>query len=370
MDAVARMQDFAGRALGDSEALSTSADFPHHLWRELGRAGLLGLYIPTEYGGLGGDGRTMLSAGEALAGAGGALGLALSWMLHGIVGRFLIAGFANQAQQARCLPAFADGSLTAAVAISEPGVGAHPKLLETRAVPDGADVVIDGEKTWITNGSIADMFLVLAITAVEQGRKRYSVFFVPSETRGLTVTPITSMDFLRPSPHATLRFQGCRVPAANLLGPPGEAYERMARPLRGVEDVLALGPLLGGLRALLRMLARDLAARGAPDVAGVGPVALGTLEVLRTAMSETALRAADELDAAPAAPRAPLLALAAREVARRFQSQVQWVIKEGFVTPGPDFDRLARDIDALLGIPRKIELGKLRSLGEQITKEL
>ena len=108
----------------------------------------------------------------------GLLGVGGVWGGMQMVGRWFIGGFGTPAQKATWL-----GKI-AAVAISEPGVGAHPKLLTTRADRVGAGWRLTGEKAWTSNGPIADVIIVLAITSEDAGRKRYSMFLVPRATPG------------------------------------------------------------------------------------------------------------------------------------------------------------------------------------------
>ena len=91
----------------------------------------------------------------------------------------------SRTQRATWLPRIAAGEVCTAIAISEPGAGAHPKHLKTTAESRGAGFVLRGRKAWVTNGPVADLFLVLAVVAVEDGRKRYGLFMVPKETAGL-----------------------------------------------------------------------------------------------------------------------------------------------------------------------------------------
>ncbi len=134
------------------------------------------------------------------------------------------------------------------VAISEPKVGAHPKLLTTRAEPTDTGVRITGQKAWVSNGPSADAIIVFAITAEDAGRKRYSAFIVPRETPGLTIADMPGFHALRPSKHCLLTLDGCLVPAAAMLGQPGSAYERMALPFRDIEDAVGTFGTLGALR--------------------------------------------------------------------------------------------------------------------------
>jgi acyl-CoA dehydrogenase len=178
----------------------------------------------------------------------GLLGVGGAWGGRQMVGRWFIEGFGNPAQRA------AWRGHAASVAISEPGVGAHPKHLRTRAEPNGAGFRITGEKAWVSNGPSADVIVVLAITAEVEGRKRYSAFLVPRDTAGLSMQEMPGFHALRPSQHCTLRMDGCEVPAGALLGEPGTAYERMAMPFRDVEDAVGTFGTLGAFRFLLPRL--------------------------------------------------------------------------------------------------------------------
>jgi acyl-CoA dehydrogenase len=178
----------------------------------------------------------------------GLLGVGGVWGGMQMVGRWFIAGFGTAAQKA------AWSGKIAAVAISEPGVGAHPKLLTTRAERVGAAWRITGEKAWTSNGPIADVIIVLAITSEDAGRKRYSMFLVPRATPGLTLTDMAGFHALRPSRHSQVLLDGCEVPADALLGPPGRAYDHMALPFRDVEDAAGTFGTLGAFRFLLKRL--------------------------------------------------------------------------------------------------------------------
>jgi acyl-CoA dehydrogenase len=181
----------------------------------------------------------------------GLLGIGGVWGGRQMVGRWFIEGFGTAAQKAAWL------GKTAAVSISEPGVGAHPKQLTTRAEPSGGGWRITGEKAWCSNGPIADVIIVLAITSEEAGRKRYSMFLVPRGTPGVTLKDMPGFHALRPSRHCHVVLDGCEVPADALLGPPGRAYDHMALPFRDVEDTVGVFGTLGAFRFLLKRLRPD-----------------------------------------------------------------------------------------------------------------
>ncbi len=246
---------FAGRHVA-SRDFNRDTAFPLDLWHDMGTAGLFRIGLPERFGGTGGGYAAIAEADRTLSEHGGSPGFAMSWAGHQVIARFFLEGFGSAAQQAAYLPALAAGRITASVAISEPGAGAHPKHLKTTAVRDGDDFVLAGEKAYVTNGPIADLFIVLAVTTVDAGRKRYSAFLVPRGTAGLQQIEGPTIDFLRPSPHCGLRLTDCRVPRSGMLGPEGTAYETMAGPFRDVEDAVGTGGLSGTLRFLLRQLAQ------------------------------------------------------------------------------------------------------------------
>jgi acyl-CoA dehydrogenase len=178
----------------------------------------------------------------------GILGVGGIWAGRQVVGRWFIDGFGTAAQKS------AWRGKTAAVSISEPNVGAHPKLLTTRAEQAGASWRISGQKAWTSNGPIADVLIVLAITSEDAGRKRYSMFLVPRGTPGLMLKDMPGFHALRPSRHCHVVLNDCEVPRDALLGPAGQAYDHMALPFRDVEDAVGTFGTLGAFRFLLKRL--------------------------------------------------------------------------------------------------------------------
>lgn len=248
---------FAGMDLSGSGDLGSRED-PGETWRTMARRGLLGWSIPAAFGGEGAGFSDILPAVEAFVRAGGRPGLALSWMVHLIVGKVLIAGAANGLQKKEMLPAMASGRWTASIALSEPGAGSDPKRLRTRAVKKGRSYVLHGEKAWLTNGPLADLFIVFAVTGEREGRKGFTAFLVPRETPGLTVREMPALGYLRPSPHCEIRLEGCDVTEAAILGRKGRAWEELSKPFRVAEDVLLAGAILGGMDRELRQAVRSL----------------------------------------------------------------------------------------------------------------
>jgi len=123
----------------------------------------------------------------------------------------------------RWLPGLASGEVVAAFCLTEPNVGSDAASVRTEAAPDGDDYVLDGTKKWITFGQLADLFLVFA-----RSEGRPTALLVERGARGLSVAPITGMLGVRASMLAELRFEGCRVPRANVVGRPGFGFSHVA----------------------------------------------------------------------------------------------------------------------------------------------
>jgi len=197
--------------------------FPEGIVSELGELGLHGMLVPEEYGGAGLDPLSYVLAIEELSRRSPSVGVTLS--VTNSVCCWPIAHFGSEDVKRRVLPELASGTALGGFGLTEPGSGSDAGSLATRAVRDGSDWVLDGEKAWITNAGFARWFVVLARTDPEAGKHGISTFVVPSDAPGLSVgTPEEKLG-LRASRTAPLVFDGCRVPAANLLGEEGQGFK-------------------------------------------------------------------------------------------------------------------------------------------------
>jgi alkylation response protein AidB-like acyl-CoA dehydrogenase len=133
-----------------------------------------------------------------------------------------ISLFGTQAQRDEFLPDVRSGKTITAFALSEREAGSHLGAIATRAVRDGDYYVLDGEKTWISNAGLADMYVIFARTA-DSGNKGLSAFIVRSDTPGLSVAE--RIETISPHPLGTLRFERCRIPAENRLGEEGQGFK-------------------------------------------------------------------------------------------------------------------------------------------------
>jgi acyl-CoA dehydrogenase len=348
--------DVGGAGVGRTEM------FPHPLWRAMGAAGLFRIGLPEEHGGAGGGYAAIAAAEADLAEHGGALGFAMSWAGHQLIARAFILGFGNAAQKQVLLPALAAGTSTMSVAISEPDAGAHPKLLRTTAHEDGGDFVLDGEKAWVTNGPIADRFIVLAITAQQDWRKRYSAFLVPRDAPGLTLVEMPPLEALKPSPHCRLRLEACRVQADARLGPPHTAYETMALPFRDIEDAIGLSGTAGLLRFVLRRLAAGTPS--SPETAA----RLGEIAGLAAVLRRTAAHLASVLDGDHRADGGETL-VGARALVTHLLGRVQ-AARSAVDTDDPDLDAALADLVFSQSIARGPRAMKQQRLGEKLRPDV
>jgi alkylation response protein AidB-like acyl-CoA dehydrogenase len=184
---------------------------------------LLGIPVPAEYGGLGGSFVTYVKVVEEVAKACASSALLIAVQELGAL-PIMIAG--SEEQKRRWLPDLASGKKLAAYALTEPGSGSDAAgSMRTKARRDGDDYVLDGSKIWITNGSVADVVTVFAVTDPTKGPNGITAFVVEKGTPGFTVGKLEKKMGIRGSPTVELAFNDCRVPAANMLGEEGVGFK-------------------------------------------------------------------------------------------------------------------------------------------------
>lgn len=224
--------------------------FDRDVWDQAGSFGLLGLPIPEEYGGSGADIVTTCLALEALAEGGHDAGLGLSVGAHVTIGTVPIWLHGTEEQKRKYLPKLCTGEWIGAMAITEPEAGSDTASIKTRAKRDGGDWVINGSKIFITNGSIADTVIVIAVTDPEAGSGQgVSAFIVEKGTPGFEVARDLDKMGTRSSPLSLLHFDDCRVPSENLLGEEGLALWQVAFECFDWERTVMIASSIGGMRA-------------------------------------------------------------------------------------------------------------------------
>jgi acyl-CoA dehydrogenase len=187
----------------------------------LGESGWLRHVVTSEFGGTGAalDVRSLALLREGLAYESGLADFAFA--MQGL-GSGAISLFGSEAQRRHYLPGVANGTRIAAFALSERDAGSDVAAMSTSAHPEGDGWVIDGAKTWISNGGIADFYVVFARTGPEPGARGLSAFVVDADTPGLRVAE--RIDVVAPHPLGTLVFEGCRVGPGSLLGERGRGF--------------------------------------------------------------------------------------------------------------------------------------------------
>ncbi|NYH55673.1 alkylation response protein AidB-like acyl-CoA dehydrogenase [Nocardiopsis arvandica] len=198
--------------------------FPEGPWEVLGRSGLFGLPFGPEWGG---SGRDLLTTMYVLEGLGRVCrdpGLNFSAVTHMVSTGIPVQRFGSRRLKDACLPGVVEGRTIGAHAISEPGAGSDALAMTTRAVPDGDGYVVNGAKAFVTNGPVADQFVVYARTDSGNGPLGLTAFLIGARTAGLRVGPPMEKMGLRTSPLSELTLDGCRVPRENVIGRPGSGY--------------------------------------------------------------------------------------------------------------------------------------------------
>ena len=170
------------------------------------------------------------------------------------LGTGAISLFGSDAQKRRWLPLTRSGKALSAFALSEPRSGSDVANMDLTAVRDGDDYVLDGEKTWISNGGIADLYTVFARTGEGPGARGLSAFVVPADTPGLTVAE--RLEVVAPHPLARLAFAGCRVPQSAMIGRPGDGFRIAMSVLDVFRSTVAAAALGCARRALDESLSR------------------------------------------------------------------------------------------------------------------
>jgi alkylation response protein AidB-like acyl-CoA dehydrogenase len=203
--------------------IDANAEYPVDIKQLFAENDLLGIPFPAEYGGLGGTFLTYVKVVEEVAKACASSSLIIAVQELGAL-PILIGG--SEEQKKKYLPKFASGEWVAAYALTEAGSGSDAAgSMRTRARKDGDEWVIDGNKIWITQGNVADVVAVFAVTDPDKGPAGISAFIVEKGTPGFSIGKIEKKMGIRGSPTVELTFENCRVPAANLLGPEGDGFK-------------------------------------------------------------------------------------------------------------------------------------------------
>ncbi len=199
--------------------IDKEARFPWEVQEKMARLGYFGIQVPAELGGAGMDTVSYITVIEEISRACAGLGLCVS--VHNSVAVFPIMAFGSEAQKKKWIPSLARGEKIGAFCLTEPNAGSDASAIESTAIRDGDEYIINANKVFVTNGAIADTCLMFVRTDPDAGRRGISVVVVERGTKGFTVGEAEDLSGMRSNPVSSIRLQDCRVPVENLLGGEG-----------------------------------------------------------------------------------------------------------------------------------------------------
>ncbi|MBD8071371.1 acyl-CoA dehydrogenase [Bacillus sp. PS06] len=246
------------RSFATKEVAPTAAErdeeerFDREIFEKMAELGLTGIPWPEEYGGIGSDYLAYCIAVEELSRVCASTGVTLS--AHTSLAGWPIYTFGTEEQKQKYLRPMAEGTKIGAYGLTEPGSGSDAGAMKTTAVLDGDSYVLNGSKIFITNGGVADIYVVFALTDPTSKHKGTSAFIIESDSPGFSVGKKEKKLGIRSSPTTEIIFEDCRVPKENLLGQEGEGFKIAMMTLDGGRNGIAaqaVGIAQGALDASL-----------------------------------------------------------------------------------------------------------------------
>lgn len=343
--------------------LHEQEEIPSDIWDALSQSGLSSAGIPTNYSGSGLSYQGLAQIGESLMVSGGSMSVAMSWMMQQIIAKFIIESFGSESQKQQYLPLIAKGETKFAISISEPKAGANPKLLKTTAELSDGHYIFNGEKAYITNGPVADYFILLAITAIESEKKRFSAFILPKNVRELTVTRSDAMTQMRPSCHGGLILNGCKLQNSARLPTSECAFTSISKPFRDIEDTMLMGPIAGAHSLLLTDICQSI-----DSIENFEQIAqqIGTLKGLLEALRVISGSAASELDNQDINGNRPALLISFRLIRQQFMVILSQLIDNHDLELADQTARLRSELLQSESHGSKISTIKTKQLGTRL----
>jgi alkylation response protein AidB-like acyl-CoA dehydrogenase len=245
--------NFATKELAPHADEWEETTFPDWVFSRMGELGFLGLDKPEEYGGQGGDYFSAMVLGEAI-GAANCGGLAMGVAVQTDMAMPPILAFGTEEQKQQWVVPAIKGEKILCLGITEPDAGSDVKGIKTRAVRDGDEYVINGSKTFITNGHRAHLIVLVTKTDPDAGYDGFSLFLVPMDAPGVIREKKLQKLGMHASDTALLAFQDVRVPASALLGQEGKGFYHIMWELQGERMIGAAGSLAGAQRCFDKTL--------------------------------------------------------------------------------------------------------------------
>ncbi|MGM1533883.1 acyl-CoA dehydrogenase AcdA [Bacillus cereus group sp. BceL215] len=232
------VRDFAKNEVAPTAAERDEEErFNRELFDQMAELGLTGIPWPEEYGGIGSDYLAYVIAIEELSRVCASTGVTLS--AHTSLAGWPIFKFGTEEQKQKFLRPMAEGKKIGAYGLTEPGSGSDAGGMKTIAKRDGDHYILNGSKIFITNGGIADIYVVFALTDPESKQRGTSAFIVESDTPGFSVGKKESKLGIRSSPTTEIMFEDCRIPVENLLGEEGQGFKVAMQTLDGGRNGIA-----------------------------------------------------------------------------------------------------------------------------------
>ncbi|MBL3846368.1 acyl-CoA dehydrogenase AcdA [Bacillus cereus] len=232
------VRDFAKNEVAPTAAERDEEErFDRAIFDQMAELGLTGIPWPEEYGGIGSDYLAYVIAIEELSCVCASTGVTLS--AHTSLAGWPIFKFGTEEQKQTFLRPMAEGKKIGAYGLTEPGSGSDAGGMKTIAKRDGDHYVLNGSKIFITNGGIADIYVVFALTDPESKQRGTSAFIVESDTPGFSVGKKESKLGIRSSPTTEIMFEDCRIPVENLLGEEGQGFKIAMQTLDGGRNGIA-----------------------------------------------------------------------------------------------------------------------------------
>jgi len=208
-----------------------SQEFPMHIFKEMGKLGIMGVLVPEQYGGAGLGYIEYVSIIEEIAKVCGSIGLSVA--AHNSLCTNHILAFGNEEQKRKYLPKLATAEYLGAWGLTEPNTGSDAGNMKCTAVKDGNDWVLNGTKCWITHGKSGDVAVVIARTGEPRGKDNATAFIVDRYTKGFSGGKKENKLGMRASETAEMIFDNCRIPDSNRLGKVGEGFKQSLKVLDG-----------------------------------------------------------------------------------------------------------------------------------------
>jgi alkylation response protein AidB-like acyl-CoA dehydrogenase len=230
-----------------------SQEFPAHVFREMGKLGLMGVLVPEEYGGSGLSYFEYVAVIEEIAKVCGSVGLSLA--AHNSLCTGHIMSFGNEAQKQKYLPKLATGEWIGAWGLTEPNTGSDAGNMQTTAVKDGDHWILNGTKNWITHGRSGQLAVVIARTGEPRTSGNSTAFIVERGTPGFSGGKKENKLGMRASETAEMIFDGCRISDAQRLGDVGDGFRQALKILDGGRisiAALSIGIAKGAYEAALQ----------------------------------------------------------------------------------------------------------------------